>query len=143
MNWVTWQNVGVDRIACAWLIRRWIDPVATFTFIPEGQTSHSQLGEAFDIPGARLSHRHGHATFQTLLEEYRIDDSVLQKISSIINEADTIQEMTLEPVAPGIDLIARGVRLSSRDDTEAIDKGTLIFEALYAVITADLVEQDS
>jgi hypothetical protein len=143
MNWVTWQNVGVDRIACAWLIRRWIDPDARFCFIREDEPLNDALGEAFDIPGARLSHRQGHATFQTMLNEYRIENPALHRIARIIDEADTVQEALLEPMAAGLDQLARGVRLICRDDHEAIDKGQVLFEALYAVINADLETEES
>jgi hypothetical protein len=134
MNWVTWQNVGVDRIACAWLIRRCIDQAAYFNFIPEDQIPSPELGEAFDLPGVRLSHRRGHATFQTILEEYKIQDPILHRMARIINEADTVQEVLLEPIAFGLDRIATGLRLSSHDDTEASEKGKIVFDALYAVL---------
>jgi hypothetical protein len=141
MNWVTWENVGVDRIGCAWLIQRCIDQQARFHFVPEGEAINANLGQAFDIPGARFSHRQGHASFQTLLEEYDINDPVMHRIARIINEADTVQEMTLEPLAAGLDAISRGLRLSSHSDTEAIERGRILFEALYAVIAADIQER--
>jgi hypothetical protein len=137
MNWVTWENVGVDRLSCAWLIQRHIDAQALFHFVPEGESVEVHQGEAFDIPGVRFSHRRGHSTFQTLLEEYRIDDPVLHRLARIINEADTVQEVTLEPLAAGVDAISRGVRLSSRSDAEALERGKVVFEALYAVIAAE------
>ena len=74
MKWVAWENVGVDRTACARLIRKRIDPHAEFVFVPKGSTELSEDAEPFDIPGDRLSHRKGHCTFHTMLIEYRIQD---------------------------------------------------------------------
>ena len=136
MKWVTWQNVAVDRMACAWLIRRFVDQKAKFVFVPSGQKP-LPAGEPFDIPGARLSHRRGHCTFYTILREYDLHDPMLDRIARIVDEADVVQEVTVEPTAPGLDLICRGIRLTSPDDQTAIERGALIYEALYAQLAAD------
>jgi len=135
MKWVTWENVGVDRMGCAWLIKRFIDPEAEFTFIPAGQPA--QDGEAFDIPGARLSHRRGHCTFHTTLREYDLKDSVLHRIAAIIDEADVVQEGMVEPAAAGLDMLCRGMRRISPDDQTALERSYLIYEALYAQLSAE------
>ena len=70
MRWVTWQDVGVDRIGCAWLIKRFIDPDAEFIFVPPGATPLPEGAEPFDIPGTRLSHRRGHSSFHTIVRAY-------------------------------------------------------------------------
>jgi len=119
MKWVTWQNVGVDRMGCAWLIRKYLDPAAEFLFIPEGTTDIPPDAEPFDIPGVRLSHHRGHCSFHAILQKYKISDPVLDHISQIIDEADIVHEVTLEPSAPGLDLLCRGIRLVSADDNEA------------------------
>lgn len=137
MKWVTWENIGVDRMACAWLIRRWIDPEAEFIFIPMGEKSIPEDGEPFDIPGARYSHHAGHCTFYIFLKEHNLDDPVLARIAQIVDEADEIQEVTVEPAALGLDLICRGVRRISKDDFEALEHGRLIYEALYAELSRD------
>lgn len=136
MKWVTWQDVGVDRMACAWLIRRFIDQKAKFVFVPSGQESLPE-GEPFDLPGARLSHRRGHCTFHTCLREYKLRDPILERIARIVDEADIVQEVTVEPAAAGLDLICRGIRLTSPDDQTAIERGRMIYEALYAQLAAD------
>lgn len=135
MKWVTWENVGVDRMACAWLIKRCIDTEAEFFFIPIGQKPLLEGKEPFDIPGVRLSHQSGHCTFHTMLQEYQIKDPILGQMAKIIDEADTIQEAFLEPIAPGLDFICDGIRLTSSDDIIALDRGSLIFEALYAQLS--------
>lgn len=135
MKWVTWENVAVDRMACAWLIKRFLDPQAEFIFIPAGYKPLPEGAEPFDIPGAKYSHRRGHCTFHTLLREYNLKDPILQRIAEIVDEADVIQEATVEPAAPGLDLICRGLRRISQDDHEALERGALIYEALYAELS--------
>lgn len=137
MKWVTWENVGVDRMACAWLIKKWIDSEAEFSFVPIGQKPLPEHQEPFDIPGVRLSHRRGHCTFHTMLKEYKIKDPILDRMAQIIDEADTVQEVFLEPVAPGLDFICDGIRINSPDDKTALERGSLIFEALYARLSSE------
>lgn len=140
MKWVTWENIGVDRMACAWLIRRWIDPNAEFTFISFGGRPKSEDGEPFDIPGERYSHHGGHCTFYSLLQENKIKDPILARIAQIVDEADEVQEVTVEPAALGLDLICRGLRQISQDDFEAMERGGLIYDALYAQLKVDSVK---
>jgi len=137
MQWVTWENVGVDRMACAWLIGRFVDPEAEFLFVVAGARPLPQGAEPFDIPGVRLSHRRGHSTFHTLLDEYRLTDPTLRRIAQMVDEADTAQEVLVEPAAPGLDLICSGLRLISPSDQVAFEHGRLIYEALYAQLAAD------
>jgi hypothetical protein len=139
MKWVTWKNIGVDRMACIWLIRRWIDPAAEFTFIPVGETPLSEHGEPFDIPAARYSHHGGHCTFHALLKAQNMQDPILKQIAQMVDEADEVQEVTLEPAALGLDLICRGLSRISRDDFEALERGSLIYDALYAQLESDSI----
>ena len=137
MKWVTWTNIGIDRMACIWLIRRWIDANAEFSFIPLGEKPMPEQGEPFDIPGERYSHHGGHCTFYALLKEQKLSDPILSRIAQIVDEADELQEVTIEPTALGLDLICRGLRQISKDDFEALEHGTLIYEALYAQLKLD------
>lgn len=137
MNWVTWENVGVDRMACAWLIRRFIDPQAEFLFVPAGQKTLPSEAELFDIPGVRLTHRRGHCTFHTMLREYKLTDPVLGRIARIVDEADVVQEVNLEPTAPGLDALCRGLRLISPDDHTALERGFVLYDALYAQLKSE------
>ena len=137
MKFVTWENVGVDRIGCAWLIRKFVDKKAEFLFIPEGTTSVPAGAEPFDIPGVRLSHHRGHCSFHAILREYKLDDPILNRIARIIDEADTVQEAALENAAPGLDLICRGVRAITDSDYAALVKGAVIYDSLYAALVAD------
>jgi hypothetical protein len=137
MKWVTWQNVGVDRMGCAWLIRRSIDLQAEFLFVAPSDAVPSDA-EPFDIPGVKLSHHHGHCSFHAVLKEYRLNDPVLDRIARIIDEADTVQEVHVEPAAAGLDLICEGLRLLSADDEEALERGAVVYEALYVKLAADM-----
>ncbi len=136
MNWVTWEHVAVDRMACAWLIRRFIDPAAEFRFIPEGQQPAPGEAEPFDIPGVRLSHHFGHSTFNTMLRAYDLQDPVLHRLARVVDEADIVQEVAVEAAAPGLDLICRGLRQISEDDYSAIERGALIYDAVYAQLAS-------
>jgi hypothetical protein len=138
MRWVTWERVAVDRMACAWLIHRFIDWEAEFSFVPLGHKPLPEGAEPFDIPGVRLSHRRGHCTFHTMLRAYALDDPVLQRIARIVDEADVVQEVALEPVAPGLDLLCRGIRDISPDDHIALERGALLYDALYSQIAASV-----
>jgi hypothetical protein len=107
MKRVTWENIGVDRMACIWLIRRWIDPNAEFLFVPMGATFLPKDAEPFDIPGTRYSHHGGHCTFYILLKEHKVEDPVLARIARMVDEADVVQAVMVEPAAMGLDLISK------------------------------------
>lgn len=137
MKWVTWQNIGVDRMACAWLILTRIDPQAEFRFIPPGTKPLPEGMEPYDIPGTRLSHHRNHCSFYAFLKEYQLKDPILLRIAQLVDEADIVQEVALEPAAAGLDLVCRGLRRTSQDDDEAIQRGCLVYEAVYAELTAN------
>jgi hypothetical protein len=137
MKWVTWEQVGVDRMACAWLITKYIDPQAEFLFVPAGYKPLPEGAEPFDIPGVRLSHHRGHCTFHVMLREYDLHDPVLERIARVVDEADTVQDVTLEPAAAGLDLICRGIRQVSPNDLVALERGSLIYDALYTQFASE------
>jgi hypothetical protein len=137
MKWVTWEQVGVDRMACAWLIRTYLDPQAEFLFVPEGTKPLPDGAKPFDIPGVGFSHRGGRCSFAALLAAYALHDPVLERIARIVDEADVVQDVTLEPVAPGLDLLCRGLRRISPDDQVAVDRARLLYDALYAQLAGE------
>ena len=137
MKWVTWEQVGVDRMACAWLITKYLDPDAEFLFVPTGQKPLLEDAEPFDIPGVRLSHHRGHCTFYTMLREYDLPDPVLQRIARVVDEADTVQDVLLEPVAAGLDVLCQGIRRISPDDLVALERVRLLYDALYAQFASE------
>jgi hypothetical protein len=137
MKWITWENIGIDRMGCAWLILRFIDPTAEFLFIPVGQTPLPEAYEPFDIPGVKLSHHRGHCTFHTMLHVFQLNDPILHHIATIIDEADVVQEVMVEPIAAGLDTICQGIRRISADDFVAVERGCLIYDALYAQLSSE------
>ena len=136
MNWVTWEHVGVDRIGCAWLILREIDRDAQFLFVARGGSLPADA-EPFDVPNVRFSHHGGHCSFHALVEHYNLTDPVLRRIARIIDEADTVQAVNIEPASAGLDLICEGLRLISPNDHVAIERGRLVYDALYARLTQE------
>jgi hypothetical protein len=128
-------------MGCAWLIRKHIDPKARFLFIARGSREIPAGAEPFDIPGVRLSHHHGHCSFHTMLREYQLTNPILQRIARMIDEADTVQEVSVERAAPGLDLICEGIRRISPDDITALERGALIYDALYAQLSAESEHQ--
>ena len=143
MKWLTWEGVGVDRMASAWLIMRRIDREPEFAFIPAGTPAPLGGGEAFDIPGARYSHHRGHCSFHALLKAYDCRDPILDRIATIVDEADSVQEVLLEPAAYGLDLLCRGIRRTSKDDHEALRRGAELYDALYAELAAETTASQS
>ena len=137
MKWVTWEKLGVDRMACAWLITKYLDQEAEFLFVPTDVTPLPDGAEPFDIPGVRLSHHQGHCTFYTMLREYDLHDPVLQRIARVVDEADTVQDVLLEPVATGLDVLCQGIRLISPNDRVALERGNLMYDALYAQFASE------
>ena len=93
--------------------------------------------EPFDIPGVKYSHHQGHCSFFAFLREHQIDDPILHRIARIVDEADTVREVLVEPAAPGLDLICEGIRLMSPDDLTALERGALVYDALYARLAAE------
>lgn len=137
MKWITWERIGVDRMACGWLITRFLDANPEFIFVSPGEKQLREDAEPFDIPGVRYSHRGGHCSFHTMVREFQLTDPVLMRIARIVDEADTVQEVLIEPVAPGLDLICRGIRESSDNDHAAMEKGIMVYDALYAELARE------
>jgi hypothetical protein len=138
VKWITWEQAGIDRIASGWLIRRNVDPDAEFLFIPRAEDPKTIDGIPFDIPGANLSHRRGKCTFLTILKEYGIHDPLMDKIGAIVNAADTVSDALPPPESAGVDLICRGLTKALGDDSEALEVGRILFDAIYH----QLKEQD-
>lgn len=134
MKWITWSNVGIDRMACAWLIRNHIDKEAEFGFIPYGKEVDDVLGIAFDIPGKNLSHRRGNCTFLTILKEYNLNDPILKEIGKIINGADTLNEIIVPDESMGIEAICIGIKYLKGNDNDSLIAGSFVFDALYQYI---------
>lgn len=133
MKWVTRERPKIDRIACPWLICRFIDRAAEFLFVP-GDTVLATAGSTgaipFDVPGAELSHARGRCSFDAFLTKYRLDDPVLRRIAAIVRGADT-GRLGLTPQSAGLFAISHGLSRNFRDDDEALKHGLVIYDALY------------
>ncbi|MHB1630025.1 MAG: chromate resistance protein ChrB domain-containing protein [Bacilli bacterium] len=137
MTWVTWQRVGIDRMACAWLVWKYIDAHAEFHFLPSGQTvEESPDAIPFDIPGVRLSHHRGRCSFAAFLKEYGLTDPVLSQIARIVDGADCITTVIPPPESEGVEAICQGIRSLADDDLEALKQARLVFDALYVHLRA-------
>jgi hypothetical protein len=134
MKWITWQHIGIDRMACSWLISKFVDPAAEFVFIKKGSDYKNLEGIPFDIPGAALSHKRGKCTFCTILKEYAITDKALDRMADIVNSADTIDYILPAPEAAGFDLICRSISTYLNDDHKTVEQAYLIFEAVYQTL---------
>ncbi len=134
MKWITYKNVGIDRIACAWLIKKCIDSEAVFDFIEHGSKANEINVNYFDIPNCEYSHRRGRCTFATLLKEFNLTDPVLARIAKIIDGADCINDIVAEPESYGLEAICRGIQLVTQDDSMALAEGRIVYDALYAYL---------
>ena len=132
MHFVTREHVHVDRIATAWAIRRFVDPEATFEFVPRTRDVRKVTGIPFDIRGAELGHRDGRCTFESLLEKYELRDAALRRMAAIIRGADLPHEEGSPPESPGVLAIFDGIRDGSETDDERLTKGFVVCDALYA-----------
>jgi hypothetical protein len=129
MRWATRTGCHVDRAACAWLIRRFIDAEPTFVFVEDpDDIPPDAIG--FDIRGVELSHHHGACSFETFLERYHLTQTALRAIARIVHDADLDDERFDAPEARGLDAIIRGMG-SIYDDDELLARTTPIFDGLY------------
>jgi hypothetical protein len=129
MKWATRSGVHVDRAACAWLLRRFIDDGAEFVFVDDVDDVPGDA-IAFDMRGADLSHHGGDCTFETMLRRYELDDPVLWDVARIVHEADLADERFDAPEAPGLDVLLRGLSMV-RSDEDAVALASALFDGLY------------
>lgn len=130
MIWATRRGCHVDRAACAWLIRRFVDPDATFVFVDDADEVPSGA-TAFDLRGAELSHRDGACSFETILDRHGLADPALIDIGSIVHEADLRDERFDAPEAAGLDVLVRGLSMTLDDEALLQVTGPLL-DGLYA-----------
>jgi hypothetical protein len=130
MKWATRARCHVDRAACAWLIRRFIDPDATFVFVTDPADVPTDA-MPFDIRGAELSHHNGNCSFETFLLRYELDDPALTEIARVVHEADIGDERYDAPEAVGLDAVIRGFALVHDDDERILELAAHVFDGLY------------
>jgi hypothetical protein len=140
MKWITRSHVHVDRVACPWLITRFIDSEAEFLFVPKKvvlERAEKEGAVPFDTPGAALHHRDNLCTFDVIISEYGLTDKALLRMAKIINAADT-DRLDLDPLAAGFEAIAVGYGLRFPDDRENIKRQFEVYDALYAWCRLDV-----
>jgi hypothetical protein len=135
MLWVTRSHVHVDRVACPWLIRRFVDSEAQFLFVPKSQIDKvaQETGAiAFDAPGVELGHHNGTCSFETIIEKYELTDPGLLRLAKIVHAADIAADLHTDEMAPGLEAIATGFSLILPDDRANLEKQFVVYDALYA-----------
>lgn len=141
MKWATRPGIHVDRTACAWLIRRFIDPEATFLFVTEASLLPDDA-TGFDMRGVELSH-HGEAcSFETFLDVYDLGDSALALIGQIVHEADLEDARFDAPEAAGLDVIIRGLSMRHTDE-EMLELTAPLYDGLYEYLSRATVLRES
>ena len=143
MRWVTREYVHVDRTACPWLIKKFIDPRAEFIFVSTDKIDEvvkKQGAIPFDAPGVKFGHKDGKCSFETILEEYSLEDPVLHELAKIVHSADT-SDKGLAPEGVGLDAIMTGARLNVKDDFEAVERAEYVYDALYSYCKFKLLRE--
>lgn len=139
MKWVTRARPKTDRIACPWLIRKFIDPDAEIAYVPADQVlvvAADQGANSFDAPGARYTHRDGKCSFETLIEDHGLEgDAALARLARIVHAADIEAELDSDAAGPGLLAIGIGGLDVESDDQRLLDRATFVYDALYAWCT--------
>jgi len=135
MKWVTRKNASVDRIACPWLIRRFVDTDAEFLFVPADDVkavAEREPAVPFDVQGVELGHVDGRCSFESIMVKYKLADPALARLAQIIHGADVAADINCVPEAAGLKAIAQGFALVHQDrDHEKIRLETPLYDALY------------
>jgi len=135
MKWVTRSHVHVDRVACPWLIARFVDSDAEFLFVPPSQIERAveETGATpFDAPGVELGHHDGKCSFETIIEQFGLTDKALLRLAQIVHSADVAADRDLDPIAKGLEAIAVGYSLRFPDDLENLARQFDVYDSLYA-----------
>ena len=135
MKWITRSHVHVDRVACPWLISRFIDSEAEFIFVPKNQvkqTAKETSAIPFDAPDVELGHKEGKCSFEAIMEKYDLSDPALLRLANIVHAADIKNDLNTDLVAAGLEAIAVGYSLRFPDDLENLSHQFEVYDALYA-----------
>ena len=135
MLWITRSHVHVDRVACPWLIARFVDNEAEFLFVPKNQieqVAKEMDATPFDAPGVELGHHEGRCSFESILLKYELKDPALVRLAQIVHAADVSEDIDKDPIARGLEAIATGFSLRYPDDEENLAIQFEVYDALYA-----------
>ncbi len=134
MKWVTRSHVHVDRVACPWLITRFVDSEAEFLFVPKGEVERTvkETGAIpFDVPAVELGHKEGRCSFESIMLKYGLNDRGLVRMAKIIHAADVAEDIDTDPIARGLEAMATGFGLRFPLDSENIAHQLEVYDALY------------
>jgi hypothetical protein len=135
MKWITRSHIHVDRVACPWLITRFIDSDAEFIFVPKSEIERvvKETGAIpFDAPGVELGHHEGRCSFESIILKYELKEPGLLRLAKIVHAADVSEDIDKEPIARGLEAIASGYSLRFPEDLENLEHQFGVYDALYA-----------
>ena len=135
MLWITRSHVHVDRVACPWLITRFVDNEAEFLFVPRNQIEQvaKETGAIpFDAPGVELGHKDGRCSFESIMLKYELKEPGLARLAQIVHSADVSEDIDKDPIARGLEAIASGYSLRFPKDEENLANQFEVYDALYA-----------
>lgn len=141
MRWITRSHVHVDRVACPWLITRFIDSDAEFLFVPKSQINKvaQETGAIpFDAPDVELGHHEGRCSFESIILKYELKDPALLRLARIVHAADVSEDIDTDPIARGLEAIASGYSLRFPNDQENLEYQFDVYDALYAWCKLDV-----
>jgi hypothetical protein len=144
MKWITRSHVHVDRVACPWLITRFVDNEAKFLFVPKSQVKKaaSETGAIpFDVPGAELGHNDLRCSFESIIAKYELQDPALLRMAKVIHAADVAADIDTDPIARGLEAMAVGYGLRYPSDEENISRQFEMYDALYAWCRLEVARQ--
>jgi hypothetical protein len=142
-KWVTREKAKVDRIACPWLIKNFVDSEPEFLFVPADKVlaiAKEQNAIPFDVPNVELGHHDNKCSFDAIIEKYNLQDPALQELAKIVRGADT-GDPDPSPESTGLEAIAEGFRQIAKDDFDNISKQFYVYDALYAYCSSKLSRQ--
>ena len=135
MLWITRSHVHVDRVACPWLIKRFVDSEARFLFVPKSRVlpvAEETGAIPFDVNGVEHGHHEGKCSFEAILAKYELTDPALDRLAIIVHAADVAADLHTDPIAPGLEAIASGFSLLLPDDAANLEAQFAVYDALYA-----------
>jgi hypothetical protein len=135
MLWITRSHVHVDRVACPWLITRFVDNKAEFLFVPKNQVEQVAIETGaipFDAPGVELGHKDGRCSFESIMLKYDLKEPSLVRLAQIVHSADISEDIDKDPIALGLEAIASGFSLCYPEDEENLTNQFKVYDALYA-----------
>jgi len=143
MKWITRSHVHVDRVACPWLITRFIDSGAEFLFVPSSQIEKVAIETGaipFDAPGVELGHLENRCSFESIILKYGLKEPGLLRLAKIVHAADVSEDIDSDPIARGLEAIASGYSLRFPEDLENLDAQFEVYDSLYAWCRLDVAK---